>query len=162
MLFRSLLTEEECNSYDWGNKSNYIDYEKIYLSRFKILRKAYKRSNIGDSKKFNAYCKKNSWWLDDYALYMSIKDSYDGKPWIEWDEEIRERKEDALLSYKRDLEEEIEFYKYLQYLFSQQWHKLKAYANKKGISIIGDIPIYVSLDSSDTWANPELFQLDKE
>ena len=102
-------SEEECNSYDWGNKSNYIDYEKIYLSRFKILRKAYKRSNIGDSKKFNAYCKKNSWWLDDYALYMSIKDSYEGKPWIEWDEEIRERKEDALLSYKRDLEEEIEF-----------------------------------------------------
>ena len=162
LVGEGLLTEEECNSYDWGNKSNYIDYEKIYLSRFKILRKAYKRSNIGDSKKFNAYCKKNSWWLDDYALYMSIKDSYDGKPWIEWDEEIRERKEDALLSYKRDLEEEIEFYKYLQYLFSQQWHKLKAYANKKGISIIGDIPIYVSLDSSDTWANPELFQLDKE
>ena len=162
LVGEGLLTEEECNSYDWGNKSNYIDYEKIYLSRFKILRKAYKRSNIGDSKKFNAYCKKNSWWLDDYALYMSIKDSYEGKPWIEWDEEIRERKEDALLSYKRDLEEEIEFYKYLQYLFSQQWHKLKAYANKKGISIIGDIPIYVSLDSSDTWANPELFQLDKE
>ena len=162
LVGEGLLTEEECNSYDWGNKSNYIDYEKVYLSRFKILRKAYKRSNIGDSKKFNAYCKKNSWWLDDYALYMSIKDSYDGKPWIEWDEEIRERKEDALLSYKRDLEEEIEFYKYLQYLFSQQWHKLKAYANKKGISIIGDIPIYVSLDSSDTWANPELFQLDKE
>ena len=157
-----ILSQEECNSYDWGNNEEYINYEKIYSSRFKILYKAYKRNDIGNNKKFNAFCHKNRWWLDDYALYMSIKNCYDGKSWIEWDKDIRERNEDSLLNYENKLREEVEFYKYLQYLFYQQWHKLKAYANKKGISIIGDIPIYVSLDSADTWANPELFQLNKE
>ena len=157
-----ILSQEECNSYDWGNNEEYINYEKIYSSRFKILYKAYKRNDIGNNKKFNAFCHKNRWWLDDYALYMSIKNFYDGKSWIEWDKDIRERNEDSLLIYENKLREEVEFYKYLQYLFYQQWHKLKAYANKKGISIIGDIPIYVSLDSADTWANPELFQLNKE
>ena len=157
-----ILSQEECNSYDWGNNEEYINYEKIYSSRFKILYKAYKRNDIGNNKKFNAFCHKNRWWLDDYALYMSIKNFYDGKSWIEWDKDIRERNEESLLIYENKLREEVEFYKYLQYLFYQQWHKLKAYANKKGISIIGDIPIYVSLDSADTWANPELFQLNKE
>ena len=157
-----ILSQEECNSYDWGNNEEYINYEKIYSSRFKILYKAYKRNDIGNNKKFNAFCLKNRWWLDDYALYMSIKNFYDGKSWIEWDKDIRERNEESLLIYENKLREEVEFYKYLQYLFYQQWHKLKAYANKKGISIIGDIPIYVSLDSADTWANPELFQLNKE
>ena len=162
LVKEGILSQEECNSYDWGNNEEYINYEKIYSSRFKILYKAYKRNDIGNNKKFNAFCHKNRWWLDDYALYMSIKNFYDGKSWIEWDKDIRERNEDSLLNYENKLREEVEFYKYLQYLFYQQWHKLKAYANKKGISIIGDIPIYVSLDSADTWANPELFQLNKE
>ena len=162
LVKEGILSQEECNSYDWGNNEEYINYEKIYSSRFKILYKAYKRNDIGNNKKFNAFCHKNRWWLDDYALYMSIKNFYDGKSWIEWDKDIRERNEDSLLIYENKLREEVEFYKYLQYLFYQQWHKLKAYANKKGISIIGDIPIYVSLDSADTWANPELFQLNKE
>lgn len=162
LVKEGILSQEECNSYDWGNNEEYINYEKIYSSRFKILYKAYKRNDIGNNKKFNAFCYKNRWWLDDYALYMSIKNFYDGKSWIEWDKDIRERNEESLLIYENKLREEVEFYKYLQYLFYQQWHKLKAYANKKGISIIGDIPIYVSLDSADTWANPELFQLNKE
>ena len=162
LVKEGILSQEECNSYDWGNNEEYINYEKIYSSRFKILYKAYKRNDIGNNKKFNAFCHKNRWWLDDYALYMSIKNFYDGKSWIEWDKDIRERNEESLLIYENKLREEVEFYKYLQYLFYQQWHKLKAYANKNGISIIGDIPIYVSLDSADTWANPELFQLNKE
>ena len=161
LVEEGVLTEEECNSYDWGNNNQYIDYEKIYLSRFKILRIAYERSNINDNDIFKAYCKENEWWLHDYALYMSIKDSYGGKSWLEWDQDIRIRKQDAIDKYEEELKDDINFYKYQQYLFSTQWNKLKEYANKKGISIIGDIPIYVALDSADTWSNTELFKLDE-
>ena len=162
LIEEGLLSEDECDSYDWGDDVEYIDYEKIYLSRFKILKKAYKRSKINEDKKFIAYCKYNKWWLEDYALYMAIKDSLGGISWLEWDENLKLRDKKTLSKYSKKLNEEITFYKYTQYLFSSQWNKLKVYANKKGISIIGDIPIYVALDSADTWANPELFQLDKD
>lgn len=162
LVKEGLLLEEECNSYDWGDSKQYIDYEKIYLSRFKILKKAYERSSISEDKRFNAYCEKNKWWLHDYALYMSVKDNFGGKSWIEWDNDIKSREEEVIYKYEKQLEKEIVFYKYLQYLFSKQWNKLKAYANKNGISIVGDIPIYVSMDSADTWAYKELFQLDEE
>ena len=162
LIEEGLLTEEECESCDWGNNIEYIDYEKIYLSRFKILKKAYNRSNINNSQKFLDYCEKNKWWLDDYALYMSIKDCLGGKSWLEWDEKLKSRDEETLCKYKEMLKEDVIFYKYIQYLFSMQWGKLKAYANEKGISIIGDIPIYVALDSADTWSNQKLFQLDEQ
>lgn len=162
LIKEGLLTEEECESCDWGNNIEYIDYEKIYLSRFKILKKAYNRSNINNSQKFIDYCERNKWWLDDYALYMAIKDSLGGKSWLEWDENLKSRDEDTLCKYKEILKEDIIFYKYIQYLFSVQWGKLKAYANEKGISIVGDIPIYVALDSADTWSNQKLFQLDEQ
>lgn len=162
LVEEGLLSQEECESYDWGNNEEYIDYEKIYLSRFDILKKAFKRSKIESNIKFNSFCEENKSWLEDYALYMAIKDSLGGKSWIEWDEDIRTRKEEAIDKYKSELKEEILFYKYTQYLFNKQWDKLKSYANDKGISIVGDIPIYVALDSSDTWANPELFQLNDE
>ena len=162
LVKEGVLTEEECNSYDWGNNTQYIDYEKIYSSRFKILRTAYIRSNINENKMFESYCKENEWWLHDYALYMAIKDSFNGKSWIEWDNDIRTREQEAIYRYEEELRDEINFYKYQQYLFSNQWNKLKSYANKEGISIIGDIPIYVAFDSADTWSNPELFQLDNE
>ena len=162
LVKEGVLTEEECNSYDWGNNTQYIDYEKIYSSRFKILRIAYIRSNINENEMFESYCKENEWWLHDYALYMAIKDSFNGKSWIEWDNDIRTREQEAIHRYEEELKDEINFYKYQQYLFSNQWNKLKSYANKEGISIIGDIPIYVAFDSADTWSNPELFQLDNE
>lgn len=162
LVKEGILSKEDCNGYDWGDNYLYIDYEKIYLSRFKILRKAYKNINIYNDKIFKKYCEKNIWWLHDYALYMSIKDYFGGKLWIDWDTDIKLRKKEAIKRYEEMLEEDIYFYKYIQYLFFKQWNKLKSYANKKGISIIGDIPIYVSLDSADTWSNPKLFQLDKE
>ena len=162
LIEEGLLTEEECESYDWGNNDQYIDYVKIYLSRFKILNKAYKRSKINEDERFIEYCRENSWWLDDYVLYTAIKNSLGGISWLEWDEKLKLRDKDTLDKYKIELEDEITFNKYIQYLFFKQWSKLKAYANEKGISIIGDIPIYVALDSSDTWSNPELFQLDQD
>ena len=162
LVNEGILTEEECSNYDWGSNDQYIDYEKIYLSRFKILKIAYERSKINENEAFRAYCENNNWWLDDYALYMAIKDSYNGKSWIEWDSNIRTREPEAIDKYKEELKDDINFYKYQQYIFSCQWAKLKAYANEKGIKIVGDIPIYVALDSADTWSNLELFQLDKD
>ena len=93
---------------------------------------------------------------------MAIKDYFNGKSWIEWDKNIRTRKPEAIDKYEEELKDDINFYKYQQYIFSTQWRSLKSYANEKGIKIIGDIPIYVALDSADTWSNPELFQLDKD
>ena len=161
------LSKKEVDAVDFGgtdmsNGSDYVDYEKIYNSRFKILKKAYKKSNIAEDKNFIKYCKDNKNWLDDYASYMAIKDANGSVSYLEWDEDIRLRKKDALKKWNEKVKDEIGFYKFTQYIFYTQWKDLKAYANEKGIKIVGDIPIYVSLDSADTWANPELFQLDEK
>lgn len=155
------LTAQECGSVDWGFSASYVDYAKIFESRFKLLKTAYTRSDVKEDKEFIMYCQDNSWWLDDYALFMAIKDLYQGSSWDKWPEDIRMRKKAALDYYKKELYFDIEFYKYIQYKFSAQWSKLKEYANKQKISIIGDIPIYVAYDSADTWANPKLFQLNE-
>lgn len=154
------LTEEDCEECDFGDNDVYIDYEKIYLSRFKVLKKAFLNSHIEKEEAFQTYVAENSYWLDDYALYMAVKNSFDGKSWIEWDEDVKLRKPEAMQRCREEYAEEIMFYQFQQYLFEKQWSALKAYANGKKIEIIGDIPIYVAFDSADTWANPELFQLD--
>lgn len=160
LIEKGWLTEEECDACDFGTDGEHVDYEKIYLSRFIVLKKAYERSNISADETFLKFREENAFWLEDYALYMAVKNSFDSVSWIEWDEDIRLRKKEAMASYKEKYAEEVEFYKFQQFLFASQWFALKAYANKKGIEVIGDIPIYVAFDSADTWANPELFQLD--
>lgn len=104
----------------------------------------------------------NAFWLEDYALFMAVKQRFDGAAWSEWAEDIRKRWGFALDYYRRECYFEIEFFKYIQFKFQEQWLRLKAYANKQGIRIIGDIPIYVAFDSADAWANPEMFQFDSE
>lgn len=160
LVEKGYLTKGECKKYDFGGFDTSIDYEKIYLSRFKALFKAYERSHIAADRKFQDFIHKNSYWLDDYALYMAVKNAYRGKSFVEWDRDIKERRPEALLEHREKYAEQIEFYQFQQYLFSEQWISLKKYANDKHIDIIGDIPIYVAFDSADTWANPELFQLD--
>jgi len=157
-----LLTTEECEECDFGDDPRYIDYGKLYKYRFALLRKAYQRSNIDKNIKFYEFASENAYWLDDYALYMAIKDHFGGKSFIEWEEDIRLRKPEGLKKYKEKLKDDIEYHKFIQFLFSSQWSSLKTYANNNGIKIIGDIPIYVAFDSADTWANPELFQLDED
>lgn len=161
LIQKGWLTEKECASCDFGTDETQVDYEKIYLSRFKILKKAYERSNIEAADEFRAFCEKNAYWLEDYALYMAVKDAMGGKSWAEWDEDIRLRKPQAMKEYGSKYAAQTGCYRFQQYLFSVQWQALKAYANAKGIRIIGDIPIYVAFDSADTWAGPELFQLDE-
>lgn len=162
LIEEKLLTRKECQAYDFGDDPQDIDYGKLYENRFKLLRKAYERANVGEDQEFEAYRRENAWWLDDYALFMAVKDRFDGVAWNEWAEDIRLRWSNAMDYYRRELYYEIEFYSYLQFVFMKQWKKLKNYANINGIEIIGDIPIYVAFDSADAWANPELFQFDSE
>ncbi len=161
LIEEGLLTKEQCEECDWGGSEAYVDYEKIYKSRFRVLKEAFDNSRLEDNEGFQAFVAENAFWLSDYSLYMAVKDSYKGKSWSEWDGDIRLRKPEAIEKYAEKLKEEILFYEFQQYLFDTQWRKLKKYANDKGVKIIGDIPIYVALDSADTWANPELFQLDE-
>lgn len=156
------LTKEACEASDYGDNESYIDYGRIYNSRFVLLKQAFLNSDILSDEKFIEFCKANQHWLPDYALYMALKNQNDGKSWIEWEEEIRLRKPEAVEYYKKELEEECNFYEFLQYEFHEQWTKVKEYAHEKGIQIVGDVPIYVAFDSADTWANPELFQLDEK
>ena len=160
LVKEELLTEEECDACDFGDNAEYIDYEKIYQSRFKVLRKAFERFAADDV--YDAFVSENGYWLEDYALYMAIKDALGGISWSEWPAELKDREEAALNQKREELAEEIAFYKFQQFMFLKQWKALKAYANEKGIRIIGDIPIYVAFDSADTWANPVLFQFDED
>lgn len=141
---------------------NQINYEKLYKTRFQILRRAYKSSGIRGDEEFKKYVTENEDWLPDYALFMAVKDSKDGQSFLEWEDDIKRRKPEAIAAYKEQYSDDIYFYMFLQFEFSRQWNKLKEYANKKGIQIIGDIPIYVALDSADTWSHPELFQFTDE
>ncbi len=156
-----LLTAEECDAADLGSQEDDIDYKKLYDNRYPLLHKAYERSNIADNPDYQQYISQNSQWLFDYALFMALKDLFGGIPWNKWPEDIRLRRDTEIDRYRSELHSEIEFQQYMQYLFFRQWNDLKTYADKKGIRIIGDIPIYVAMDSSDAWAHPELFQLDE-
>lgn len=165
LIEEGLLTEEECNKADFGDDDLEIDYEKIYYARFDVLRLAYERAKengLQTSETFQTFVKQEQEWLDDYALYMAVKNHFGGVSWDQWDEDIRLRKPEAVRHYSEMLQDEIGFYQYQQFLFSVQWTALKSYANENGVQIIGDIPIYVAFDSADTWAGPEMFQLDEE
>lgn len=155
-----LLTSEEIAAVDFGKRADDIDYAKLYKGRYPLLRRAYERSNINQHDDFHRFVGENAWWLEDYALFMALKEFFGGRCWNEWPEDIRLRYGYALEHYRVELYFDIEFHKFLQYKFDCQWKDLKRYANSRGIQIIGDIPIYVAMDSADVWAHPELFQLD--
>lgn len=157
-----LLTYGECEASELDSDTEYVDYEKQYKNRYPLLRMAYERSNINDNDDFKIFCRKNVYWLEDYSLYTALKESFGQKPFSEWQREYKLGEKQAVESAKRDLKDEIGFCKFIQYKFFEQWNKLKEYANENGVRIIGDIPIYTAADSADVWANPELFQLDKD
>ncbi|WP_099469070.1 4-alpha-glucanotransferase [Konateibacter massiliensis] len=162
LIKKGYLTKKECDSCDFGDNERYIDYGKLYLARFELLKKAHSVSDIAKDNDFIKYVKENEYWLEDYALYMALKDYFQGISWIEWEKDIKLREKDAMAAYAEKLAAEVEFYQFIQYLFFTQWNRLKTYANKKGIKIIGDIPIYVAFDSADCWSNRSLFQFDRD
>lgn len=161
LIEEGVLTAAECDAVDFGGADGKIDYEKLYRGRYGLLRKAYERSNISKNGRYQQFLSENGWWLSDYALFLAVKNHFGGASWHEWPEDIRLRRGYALDYYRKELYFEIEFQQYLQFQFFQQYDALKKYANEKGVQIIGDIPIYVAMDSADTWAHPELFQLDE-
>lgn len=156
-----LIEYTDFENIDWESPADSINYGALYEKRYNILKKAALRFLEDPEEKYKGFCRENAYWLDDYALFMALKDIHGGKAWYEWDEPLRNRDLEAIERVQTEHEDEIMFWKVLQYLFFRQWTALKAYANEKDISIIGDLPIYVSLDSADVWSHSELFQLDE-
>ena len=157
-----LLDKSEIEKYDYGCDVNDINYGKMYVNRYKILKEAYINGKIRYEKNIEEFKNDNKEWIIDYALFMSLKDHFNGASWSEWPIDIKFRKPEAIVKYTELLKDEIVFYIFMQYLFEKQWTSLKEYANSKGIEIIGDIPIYVAADSADTWVNPKFFMIDEE
>ncbi|MGL4896955.1 MAG: 4-alpha-glucanotransferase, partial [Cetobacterium sp.] len=145
------------------NEEEKINYEKLYIERYKVLRKAYANfKNKEEYQELKKFENKHSRWLSEYALFMSLKNRFNGVSWQEWPRAFRVRDKNVLKSSKNELNYDIEFYIFLEYFFRKQWKKLKNYANRNNVKIIGDIPIFVSTDSVDTWINPEMFQFDRK
>ena len=167
-----LLTAAQLKAEKWGEKPLEIDYGTLYTSRYAVLREAYAawRKQCADKHgcafyypdDYYAFTLANEDWLDDYALYMALKTANKMKSWTEWPREYRLREEHALNAFREEYEEEIGFWKFLQYKFATQWKKVKDYANEKGVKILGDIPIYVSADSVDAWVGGQLFELNSD
>lgn len=161
LVEKGLLTQEECQEFDFGNDSSRIDYGKLYLHRPKLLWLASSRFNFSDWD-YQTFCYHYDWWLEDYALFMALKGFHRMVSFQEWGEDYRLRRPKALEVFRREHNHEIDFWKFIQYQFWTQWEALHTYAQTKGLGIIGDIPIYVALDSADVWAQPHLFHLDEE
>ena len=157
-----LLDRAELEEIDWGGEPGYVDYGKIYQSRFDVLYKAFRAGYPRDREAVERFAKENK-WLDNYALFMALKRHFGMKSWLQWPEaDIRLHKPEAVERWRKELAEDVQFFSYLQYIFFQQWEALREYIHSLGIQIIGDLPIYVAGDSSDVWAEPEFFQLGED
>ncbi len=166
LIGKGLLTREECDAADLADETvpgigSRIDYGKQYLSRTDLLRRAFSRSRHYEESSYREFCTQNEYWLTDYAMFMAIKNAHGGASLHTWEEPIRRRDPETIEQCKEKYAEEIGFYRFIQYEFMLQWKQLREYARSKGIRIIGDIPIYVSDDSADFWAHPDLFQVDE-
>ena len=159
LVGEGLLSEDEITGIDWCETCQQVDFGRLYQNRLPVLRKAYQR--FAGHEAFDQFCSENSAWLSDFSLFMALKEQFDGKPWFLWDEPLKRRDSDAVWNARQTLKETIRFYSFVQYLFFRQWDALRRYASEKNIRIIGDVPIYVPMDSCDVWVDPELFQLDE-
>ncbi len=159
LVEEGLLEQKELDEITWNQCEGSVDFGRLYNNRMGILRKAYAR--FGDNEECARFRAANDGWLPDFALYMALKEKFNGKPWCEWDDDLKFRRESAWNGAFGELIEEVRFYCFVQYQFDKQWNALRSYAHEKGICIIGDVPIYVPYDSVDVWSNPELFQLDE-
>ncbi|MBQ9437114.1 MAG: 4-alpha-glucanotransferase [Lachnospiraceae bacterium] len=160
LIEEGLLTKAEVESFFWGSDPSQVDYHAMYQNRLELLRiaaeRGYEQAPVAD------FERENSSWLPDYALFMAIKRYFKDVSWLDWSEEaLRRRDAEALAEYREKLKEDIRLFTFVQYLFFRQWKSLREYAHEKGVMLIGDLPIYVALDSADVWARPENFQLDE-
>ena len=155
------LTREECGQALPDTDPRHVDYALQYEQRMALLRKAFERSDLCQTPQFDAFQKENADWLEDYALFMAIKNARFGQDWTGWEPELSMREPAAIEAARKQYEQDILFYEFLQCLFFDQLQRLLAYAHSKEVYLIGDIPIYVAPDSADAWAAPQLFQLDE-
>lgn len=172
LIERGFLKVEDLKGFDFGKDPSCVDYEKLYRGRFKLLEIAFRNSGLSSKssnsadpayvKRFASFIKTNAWWLDDYALFMALKNVHDGQSFNKWPDNERLRDKATIEKCMDKYDDEVNFYRFLQFEFAIQWAEIKNYAHQKGVEIIGDIPIYVAYDSADTWANPKLFQFDKD
>ncbi|MGL6065370.1 MAG: 4-alpha-glucanotransferase [Fusobacteriaceae bacterium] len=162
LVSEELLENEDLKVLEKINNEESVDYGNIYEYKFPILRKAYetfiKKNRLKETINFQ---EEEKYWLEDYCLFMALKEKFNQKNWNEWPIEYKNREKESISNIKKELKSEIEFYIFLQYIFYNQWKKLKKYANSKNIKIIGDIPIFVALDSSDAWSKSEMFLFDE-
>lgn len=156
-----MLSDKDYLEENYGDNEEKVDYEAIFNSKIKVLKRAYNNfKNMKACREFEDFKKENSYWLEDYALFMSLKYYFNLDSWSKWDRGIKFRESSALNKYKELLKDEINFWSFVQFEFFNQWKSLKYYANVNGIKIIGDMPIYVAEDSADTWSKPENFKVD--
>lgn len=153
-----LLEKEDYQYVDFGSNKR-VDYGKLYENRKKVLKKAIEK--FEKSEEYERFCAKNAFWLEEYAIFMTLKEIHGGAEWSLWDDEYKFHKKSAIEKIKKDEEKRVNYYKIEQFIAFSQWKRLKNYANSLGIEIIGDMPIYSSLDSHDVWAKPKRFLLDK-
>lgn len=156
-----LLKPEEYQNEVWFEDPENVDYGLMYNTRYPVLKKAVKRFLKNPPAEYVDFIRENREWLEDYALFMALKEVNDGKSWLEWPDEFRLYSKEKAQKWKEDYAEDVNENMVLQYLFTKQWQNLRDYANENGIEIIGDLPIYVAMDSADAWSQPELFMLDE-
>ncbi len=158
-----LLRRDEIKDLDWSDRPDRVNYGKIYNNRFPMLRLAFQRGRESLAEEIAAFRQKNAGWLENYALFMAVKSSFGMIGWTEWpDEDIRLHRPEAVEQYRARYAEDIDFWVFCQFLFFRQWEALRDYAHEKGVGFIGDVPIYVALDSADVWAEPQFFQLGQD
>lgn len=162
LIEKKLLKIEDFEGLSFGGQCDKVDFTKVNQHKMDLLRIAYSRGKRFYQDEVETFVEKHKEWLSDYSLFMALKKAHRLKSWQEWPQKYRSRDHKALDAARKEYEDEIKFWEFLQYIFFQQLQNLKAYANKNHIEVIGDIPIYVAEDSSDVWANPELFLLDEE
>ncbi|NVF12036.1 4-alpha-glucanotransferase [Anaerococcus sp. AGMB00486] len=157
-----LIEKDDYSKLNFGEYEEYIDYSILYNIRFRILKKAYENIDNNLKEKIEEFKKEEEEWLKDYCLFMAIKKDQLDISWIDFDKDLRNRNPKALKDFTKKHIDDINFYAFIQYEFFKQWKNLKAYANRKHIKIIGDLPIYLALDSADAWANTKILKLDKD
>ena len=158
---KGYLPKEEIKDFDLGRDLSRVDYGLLYKNKMKLLRIAYRRAKHQIIEELDQFYIENLDWLREFALFMAIKEYHNNKSWLFWDTEYRRINSKEVGNFERENKDSIYFWIFTQYFFTKQWNKLKNYANERGINIIGDLPIYVAEDSSDVWANPEIFNLDE-
>ena len=158
LVEEQLLLQEEVDAVNWYRDETRVDFGCLFENRCKLLHLAYERFSENDE--YRRFLDENADWLEDYGLFMSLKEKNHGRPWYEWSISLMKRLPGILSCTRQEMHDSVQFQYFLQYQFFRQWKALRSYANQRGIKIIGDVPIYVPLDSVDVWSAPELFQLD--